>query len=437
MRRRSCVAIFCGLAITAAAAVPIPSQTPSDEEALLKEFASLDPATQKKALEWVRKKGGQNSKETTASDSAKPAGNPTAANSPPPRPVSFLPADPSKLPTFGKPGPATKAVEEPTVGSWLEHNIEIRNSFYDSKQADSPAKISWTKNIDQAAFYTIDAAVVGTFLQKHPSSFNLLDQAVFLAVSPLFEAHISSQANTSTKHNSQDSLLYALPVTFTYGRSLTPSEITDWMAGPTVNDPGSKYRSSDWIQGEIILNPAFRMDRENNVNAFEGGAYWKPGTWIPVGVNVRKRILKNFLTFRWEPIVGFEIGEYDNTSDLSPNIPKNYYRGFFRIHVEAGLGPEGQPPFTLTADYTLRDELSSVGSAYNYSEISAIYNVDPDRIAPVADANNTPKVDPSTGKPVYVNIPGHVKIGATWKHGQDVPLFTNINTYTAWVGVQF
>src|ERR1700730_3692591 len=436
MRSALCAVTIFSVATLKVVAAPTPSPTPFDENAALKEFAALDPETQKAALAFAKKKSGG----SPAADNTKPiaTASPPAGGSPPARPSSFAPLDPSKVPSFGKPSPATKAVEGPTIGSWLEHNIEIRNSFYDSKQVDSPAKISWTKNMDETAFYTVDAAIVGTMFAKHPSPWELFNQDVFVAVSPTFEAHISTENNTPTKHNSQDSLLYALPMTFTYGTKLSDSEISDWLKSPTVNDPGSKYRSSDWIEGgEFILNPAYRMDQDHSVDASEGGFYWKPGTWIPAGLNERKTLAKDFLTFRWDPTIGLEIGSYQKTTDLPVNIPRDYYRGFLRIHAEVGLGPEDRPPFTLTADYTLRDERSSPEAGYNYSEISVIYNVDPDRPEPVADAGNKPKIDPATGKVVNVNIPGHVKVGATWKHGKDVPLFMNADTFTAWIGVQF
>src|ERR1700736_6076089 len=137
MRGALCAVTLFGVAATKVIAAPTPSPTPFDEKAAMKEFAALDPATKEKALASVRKKPGGGT--GTASDTKPIAtASPSAGGSPPPRPSSFVPVDPSKLPTFGKPGPATKAIEEPTVGSWLEHNIELRNSFYDSKQVDSP-----------------------------------------------------------------------------------------------------------------------------------------------------------------------------------------------------------------------------------------------------------------------------------------------------------
>lgn len=66
-----------------------------------------------------------------------------------------------------------------------------------------------------------------------------------------------------------------------------------------------------------------------------------------------------------------------------------------------------------------------------------IYNIDPDRVAPAADGKNLPKVDPKTGKQQFVNVPGHLKVGATWKRGTDVPSFKDVDTFTAWVGLQF
>src|ERR1700731_181277 len=438
MRTTLCAVIICGFTAAGVVAAPTPTPTPLDQKAAIEESSKPPPADQQAALAFARKKGT-----AAASDSAKiqPASSPAAAGSPPARPASYVPVDPSKVPILGKPGPGTKAKEEPTIDSWLEHNIELRSSFYDAKQVDSPAKISWTKNMNEAAFYTVDAAIVGTMFSKNPRSLGTIFGQDFSAdVTPIFEAHISTQGNTSTKHNSQDSLLYALPVNLRYTSAISADQSADYykkmMEGPTADVAGSPYQSKLIEGGDFIVNPAYRMDQDHKVDAFEGGFYWKPGTSPLLHINAGKPLIPNFLYFRSDPTIGFEIGSYESTTNLANNIPRNYYRGFFRIHGALRIGDDYQPAFTLAADYTLRDELSSPSTAYNYSEISAIYNVDRDRPAEAVDAGGKPKVDP-TGKQTFIMVPGHLKVGATWKHGKDVPLFMNADTFTAWLGVQF
>ena len=214
--------------------------------------------------------------------------------------------------------------------------------------------------------------------------------------------------------------------------------IEDYEAMRTVNVPGSRYRSSDWIEGgEFILTPAYRSDKENSVRAFEGGLYWKPGVWIPAGLNVRKQIIQNLVSFRWDPMLGMEVGEYSERRGLASPLPRDYFRGFLRVHAELDLGPQDQPPFSLTGDYTFRQQFSDSSTEYNYSEISLLFHVDPDRLAHVATADNRPFVDPHTNLPSYVVIPGHVTIGATWKCGKDAPTFKNVNTFTTWIGLQY
>jgi len=237
-------------------------------------------------------------------------------------PAKFKPSDLS-LPVIGKPGPGTKAVAEPTLNSWLERNVQIRQSFFNTKDANNPAKFAWTKKADEGAFYTVDAAVVYTGLMA-PREFTFANQSVFAAVTPVFEAHFSNQDNTHSAHNSQNSLLYALPATFTYGRKLSSDDILAWLEKPTVNNPGSTYQTSDWIEGgEFTIFPAYRTDRDANIRALEVGAFWRPGVWVKGGLNRRQFLFGDILSFRWDPMFGLETGRYEDGSKLAPNAPED------------------------------------------------------------------------------------------------------------------
>ena len=417
-----------------------PPLSPEDE-AQVREFLANPPAVRRAMLSGARAK---------ATDKPAAAGKPAAASPPAAEPkpaAAAAPAGgaatvpnpvPDKPPASGKPGAGAKAVQTATINSWLEHNIQVRNSFYDTKEVESPAKISWNKNANEAAFYNVDVAVAGIMFTQHPKPFPVGDEDITVAPMPVFEAHVSNEANTRTSEKSQDSLLFALPILIGYQARLDEADFNDWMNGRVENVDGSGHKSSDWIMGgQFILNPAYRMDRENDVKATEAGLYWRPGVWYPLGLNRTVEIIPHAVSFRWDPLIGFEGGHYEGRGSHFVKLPEDYVRGFARLHAEIGLGPLEQTPVTITADYTIRHEFLTVSNDYNYSEISVVDNLDAGRLEPVADAYNQPKKDSKTGKAQEVFIPGHLKLGVTWKRGKDAPTFKDVDTFSAWIGLQY
>jgi len=347
-------------------------------------------------------------------------------------PAKFKPSDLS-LPVVGKPAPGTKAVAEPTLNSWLERNVQVRQTFFNAKDSNNPAKFAWTKKTDEGAYYTVDAAVVLTSLMA-PREFTLGNQAVWAAAMPVFEAHFSNQNNTHTAHNSQNSLLYALPVTFTYGRKFSPDDIRALMKAPIVNEQGSQYQTSDWIDGgEFTIFPAYRTDRDADIRALEMGVFWRPGVWVKAGLNRRQFLFGDTFSFRWDPMFGLETGRYEDGSKLlAPNAPDDYCRAVGRLHLEVGITSR----LAITLDYTRRYNFLDANRDYHFRELSLVYQLDPDRVALVADASGEPATD-KDGKPKRILVPGHFRIGASWKKGKDAPAFEQADTYSGWLGVQF
>lgn len=346
----------------------------------------------------------------------------------------FTPTDFSSPPAR-KAGPGSKTVLEPTFTSWLEHNVEVRQTIYNQKDANNPAKFAWTRTAGEDAFYTVDGAVAITSFAS-PRDFIIGSQTIWASAAPAFEAHFSNQNNTHAVHKSQNSLAFALPITLAYSATLTEKELDDdWLNRRGVNVPGSGFRSSGWLNGgQILAVPTYRLDREAEIRALEMGLFWRPGTAPKVALNVSRPIIPDLVTFRWDPLLGIELGSYtDGKPQLAPGIPSDYARGIIRLHAELNFGAR----LALIGDYTRRLELFDGSPDRHYYELSLAYKLDEERVVQKVDAAGNPKFDPETGKPENVLVPGHFTIGASWKKGRDVPAFDEVDTYSAWLGVQF
>jgi len=102
------------------------------------------------------------------------------------------------------------------------------------------------------------------------------------------------------------------------------------------------------------------------------------------------------------------------------------------LHLEVGITSR----LAITLDYTRRYDFLDANRDYHFRELALVYQLDADRVALVADASGEPATD-EDGKPKRILVPGHFRIGASWKKGKDAPTFEQADTYSAWVGVQF
>lgn len=300
-------------------------------------------------------------------------------------------AAPTKNPT------STVKTEKGWLIRALERDFKIRKSFLSDADSADPAKLSWTKAKDSAAFYQLDLAVMWTptFLdsQRGWPDKKVGPDLLGWTVTPSFESHIATDPKAS-----QNSLTYRIPVTLSY-------DINGW-ARDLAGVSGGQMPPRSFVENHaLIISPTYQTDRQNGTTAMEVEIFYTPS--IPdLALGVQKDLAPGWLSFRWRPFIGFELGEYTNTGSTG-NANTDIARFSAKIQAELWFGKH----LALAADYVHRTEISGDQRSFNYAELSAIYLFDP------SDK--------------------HFSTGVTWKRGKDAPNFQDVDVLAAWFGVKF
>jgi EF-hand domain pair/EF hand len=281
--------------------------------------------------------------------------------------------------------------------------FSIHKSFLSGVDKDSsdPAKFSWSQAHGSASTYTIDLAVT---LQKDYEPHKLdLFTAVGYRWTPLlngiFEAHVSTIPKTA-----QNQLLYQGLIEFL---GVAESDTGFVQAHHLYIRPGYETdRKSDIRQRRLDLDYTpdlrfFGWGQAQTIFHLSGGnlASDSPDKKWPV-------------TFYWRPIVGTEFHSIDHglqvltTTAALPGLENDY--GFFRLSLKAEVNIADR--LVLSSSWIHRTELYGGGGSHNYLELTAVLVLDPDN---------------------------HYTIGTTYKRGEDSPTFMDLNTVSAFVGLQF
>ncbi len=296
------------------------------------------------------------------------------------------------------PEPTPKPVTNAKTGliDWLKKYIVVRNSFFDSADSygfvdeppSDPARFSWTKPSDGDSFYQVDAAVLWNFWDKDAGWGTNL---VHYRLQPSFEAHFSGEPDAT-----QNQLTYRLPFELTL--------IPKGHAAVTALEQTGQVPETPWFLAHtFIVSPTYQSDQDNDVRTFHAEMLYTP-TMPRLALGVQRG---DFVKFRWRPFIGAEIGAFDDDNLLDEvTVEQDYQRFVARVLAELWFGDH----FALTANYVHRTELSGAQHSFDYGEISAQYQLDDT---------------------------GYFLTGATWKVGKDAPLFQNVNSISAWVGVKF
>lgn len=278
--------------------------------------------------------------------------------------------------------------------------FSIHKSFLSGVDKDStdPAKFNWSHPHGSPSTYTIDLAVT---LQKDYEPHKLdLFTALGYRWTPLlngiFEAHVSTIPKTA-----QNQLLYQGLIEFL-----------------GVADTG-------FVQAHhLYIRPGYETDRQSNVRQKRLDVDYTPDLGL-FGWGQAQSIFQLFgnnpsadspskrwpITFYWRPIVGGEFHSIDHglqvlrTATL-PGLEEDY--GFFRLSLKAEMNIADR--LVLSSAWIHRTELYGGGGSHNYLELTALLTLDPDK---------------------------HYSIGTTYKRGEDSPAFLDLNTITAFVGLQF
>lgn len=313
------------------------------------------------------------------------------------------------------------AEKSPGLIPWLERHVLIRKSFFNDKSINDPAKINWTKSKGEDAFYNLDLAILWKDFVASRRIAESKTFEVYFSSTPFFETHISNQADTHEEVRSQDALLWGVPFTFNFLPRDPPVSIADIEAGRV--DPPKHF-----VEGHSFsIIPQYRMDRLNDIRAFEVAAAYTPLTVPALNIGVSNQLFGlAWLQFRWRPFLGFEVGRYlDGNELVTPNEPEDYSRFFARVHAELEIIGR----LALVTDYTWRKDLRKPNQDHHYSEISLVVALDQDREVTTLDGAGKVKEQET--------VPAHFSVGITWKRGEDAPIFKDTDLFTAWLGTKF
>lgn len=273
----------------------------------------------------------------------------------------------------------TNSQEESSLLDNLGDYFLLRKSFLTADDATEPAKFSWTKAKGGSAFYELDLA-----LGLNPKGFPFLHSGTSSQywefnwkIQPTFEAHTSTNEKAA-----QDSLSGRLPVSL----YLQPNFET--------------FIS----QHKVVISLVYETDRHQETATIGGDLYYTP-TIPALAIGVEKTI--DSVTFRWRPFFGVEGGhilENDNGA-LDPS-KSEFFRLVIKLHADVWIGKQ----FVVSADYSVRDELSGNRGAHHYFEISPTLFLDKDH---------------------------HFSVGLTFKRGKTTPDFSDVDSINAWVGILF
>ncbi len=306
---------------------------------------------------------------------------------------------------------------------WLKDNFSIRSSseFFENAQFGHPAKISWTKSKGQKSFYTIDAAVLWRpdVLRKNWITINEDDPAnpsvehtqhtqfmgghLHWQIAPSFEAHVSTEVGAS-----KDQLRYAAETALRWD---TPSGIKD-----ELNAAAGKFEQMPLRVSAVNINlsPEYVTDRGNHIQT-TGGILTIAPVVPRLGINTLFPIaLFGSKDWSWllQARAGFKAIEVEEGEKLLATglrqAAVDRSNGAFTADVGAALNWKDRVELSGTINHYM-EAYGNLGT-HTFYEVSAAFQLDP---------------------------ASHYTAGITYSRGEAQPKFTEIDTVTAWFGLEF
>lgn len=268
-----------------------------------------------------------------------------------------------------------------------------------------PAQFTWTRAANTKSVFTVDVAASYDFGYVAPNQINILQQLYdFEAfLTPSLEVHEDSDPKSK-----QDSIQAQLQ----FQALLSP-------------DP------SNWFDVHVLsITPTFQRDTVKKIDAYGAQIFYTPipklagfayaetlNFWgnFRSGIAMTKQelALRACPEFLLLPSIGIETGQYSNdVTALPPGLDRDYTRLAAKLHLDFWVVPQ----FDIAVDYVHRTLLTGGDQSFDYVEISPVLYLD----------FNQP--DPSQQ---------HFAVGMSFKYGKTAPLFQDVRSISAWLGIKF
>jgi hypothetical protein len=274
-------------------------------------------------------------------------------------------------------------------------------------QTSRPAQFGYSTQKAGKANFTVDAAI------SYTRDLGMYKGATFKII-PNFEAHTSNVVP-----NQQDSIAANLPLTM-----IVP-----------VSSSNPNHQSV-FAAHAFSLSGSFLTDSKNTVETAQSGLLYTPvlnylpglehfpfntQSVIPLinRTNEFGEPLSPWLGYQLLPSIGLEGGravKFDKSSVYNNN--PDYVRFVFNLHGVLSVAQW----FALAADFTERKDLYGGSKNYDFVSLSPIFY-------PAAFFTTDINYDPTKIQAF--------SIGMTFKYGKTTPLFNNVNSISAWIGLQF